>query len=66
MSLPAPMCESSYNVSHNWITLKEWPVAERTVAGDKYLYNPHELQQESAEKIIGVRVVDYKVRRASE
>ena len=63
MSLPTPMCESSYGADSDWSELKEWPVAERVVAGDKYTYTPRELQHDSAEKIAGVRVVRYTIRR---
>lgn len=66
MRLPAPMCESSYDAGSDWTDLKEWPVAERVVAGDKYIYSSRELQHDSAEKIAGVRVVRYTIRRQAE
>ena len=66
MSLPTPMCESSYNAANNWTEIQAWPVAERIAAGDKYTYTPRELQHESAERVAGVRVVHYKIRRVAE
>lgn len=62
ISLPGPMCESTYNATETWTSLEKWPVAERTVAGDKYVYSPAELKQATAEEVAGVRVVEYRVR----
>lgn len=63
LHVPLPSCGLSQRVGPEWTPIEDWPFATLRVGEDAYNAPAHELRQESALQIFGLRVESYKQRR---